>query len=259
MDKLFSNIQQTFNKVSKNPDKQSLLQRQQLTQEKINELLEQSTQALSCGPTCQKLKVSEELKQRYLDAETNMQTAPIKVEQTKKNYYIFTEGRPYYDNMKEEELKVKANKIADLLKENFITELSNANTMNTYLNTALINSQHTKDLFNHYLENNKMLKLKLRETRGDILTNDRKTYYETDALDRLKLWYNFFWYIYYLLVLTLIIALFLSPSDLNTIKKIIISIIILFYPYYIDFIVRWIHGLYTSIVSRLPKNVYNTL
>ena len=54
----------------------------------------------------------QQLKQKYLDAETNMQTAPIKLEQSKKNYYIYTEGRPYYDSIKEEDLNKKANTIS---------------------------------------------------------------------------------------------------------------------------------------------------
>ena len=89
MDKLFSNIQQNINKMKQNGNKETLLQRQQISQDKINELLEKSSEAIMCGPSCQKLKVSEELKQKYLDAETNMQTAPIKLEQSKKNYYIW--------------------------------------------------------------------------------------------------------------------------------------------------------------------------
>lgn len=259
MDKLFSNIQQNFNKISKDDNKKTLLQRQQISQDKINELLEKSSQAMLCGPTCQKLKVTEELKQKYLDAETNIQTAPIKLEQTKKNYYIYTEGRPYYDNMKEEELNKKASTISELLKENFNSELSSANTMNTYLNTALINSENTKELLKEYVDKNQLLKLKLRERHGDILTNDRKTYYETEAYERLVLWYRFFWWIYYIVVLMLILALIFSRSGLSLIVKVVLSIVFIFYPYYIDYIVKWIYGKIMWLQSKIPKNVYNSL
>lgn len=259
MDKLFSNIQQNLNKISKDDNKKTLLQRQQISQDKINELLEKSSQAMLCGPTCQKLKVTEELKQKYLDAETNIQTAPIKLEQTKKNYYIYTEGRPYYDNMKEEELNKKASTISELLKENFNSELSSANTMNTYLNTALINSENTKELLKEYVDKNQLLKLKLRERHGDILTNDRKTYYETEAYERLVLWYRFFWWIYYIVVLMLILALIFSRSGLSLIVKVVLSIVFIFYPYYIDYIVKWIYGKIMWLQSKIPKNVYNSL
>ena len=76
MDNLLSIIQQTLTQ-SQTDDKTNLLKDQQLTQETINNLLEQAYQSPLCGPTCQKIRVSQELKQKYLDAQTNMQTAPI--------------------------------------------------------------------------------------------------------------------------------------------------------------------------------------
>jgi len=255
MDKLFSSIQQTLQPNDKN----SLLQNQQLNQDKINDLLNKSAEALLCGPDCQKMKITDELKQKYLDAETNIQIAPIKLEQTKKNYYVYKEGRPFYDNMLEEELKQKAEKISELLGESFNEEVSSANTMNQYLNTALINSEYTSELFKKYTSDNQELKLQLRNSRGDILTNDRKTYYETDALNQLQLWYRFWWYIYYILIIVFTIALFVSPSQLTIIKKVVLFVLLIFYPYYVDYIVRWVQGLYMSIYNRLPKNVYNDL
>lgn len=257
MDNLFSNIQTKLNTSSLN--KTNLLDQQQKNQEKINELLNKSANAMICGPTCQKLKVTEQLKQKYLDAETNMLTAPIKLEESKKNYYVYSEGRPYYDNMQEEELKKKANTISQLLTKNFNEEVSSANTMNKYLNTALINSQYTKDLLKEYLEKNHELKLKLREQRGDILTNDRKTYYETDALKILKFWHRLLWYLYYIVVLMLILSFFFLPNSLSVIKKVIIAVLFIFYPYYINYIIKLFYRLYNDISSKIPKNVYNNL
>lgn len=255
MDNLFSSIQKTLQPN----DKSSLLQKQQINQDQINDLLNKSAEALLCGPDCQKTKITDELKQKYLDAETNVKIAPTKLEQTKKNYYVYKEGRPFYDNMLEDELKQKAEKISELLGESFNEEVSSALTMNQYLNTALINSQYTSELFKKYSSENQELKLQLRNSRGDILTNDRKTYYETDALNQLQLWYRFWWYIYYILILVFTIALVVSPSQLTMIKKVVIFVLLLFYPYYIDYIVRWVQGIYKNIYNSLPKNVYNDL
>jgi hypothetical protein len=262
MDNLFSNIQQSFNKSGFNKsgfNKTNLLNQQQVNQQKINELLDKSADAIMCGPSCQKLRITEELKQKYLDAETNMQTAPIKLEESKKNYYVYSEGSSYYDNMKEEELTKKANTISQMLSDNFNEELLSANTMNSYLNTALTNSQYTKDLLNNYLEKNKILKVSLRDQRGDILTNDRKTYYETDALQRLKLWYRLLWYLYYIVVLMLVISLIYVPNNLSIIKKVVLIVLTIFYPYFINYIVKWVYNIGVQISNRIPKNVYNNL
>ena len=245
--------------TNKKLNQQKLLKRQRNSQETINQLLELSSQELICGPDCQQQKISTELKQKYLDAQTNLQTAPINLENTKKNYYVYAEGIPFYNNMLEEELQQKANKISTLVSENFDSEISDANVMNLYLNPALINSKYTTELLENYLEKNKNLKLQLKERYGDILTNDRKTYYETDALNTLTFWYKLFWYIYYVLVIILVLVFIFSSIDLPKMTKIIISILVIFYTYYIDYVVRWVYGLWKLLISRLPKNVYNNL
>jgi uncharacterized membrane protein (DUF485 family) len=255
MDSLFSNIQQSLQQSGQ----KSLIQNQQINQDKINELLEQASSTLLCGPTCQKVKKTEELKQKYLDAETNVKTAPIELERSRKNFYVFSEGNAYYENMLEKELNERVEKIASLLSNNFNDELTSASTMNQYLNTALINSSYVEELLEYYLEQNKNLTVKLMSHQGDILTNDRKTYYETEELDRLKKWYNVWWYIYYILIVSFIVSCILLPSHLSNVKKIVISILLIFYPYYIDFILRKIYMFFASIYKRLPKNVYNDL
>ena len=237
----------------------NLLNQQQINQAKINDLLNQSAEALMCGPTCQKEKITEELKQKYLDAQTNLQIAPIKLEETKKNYYVYTQGESYYDNILEEDLKEKADKISSVLEENFNEELASATTMSKYYNTAIINSNYVKELLQNLTEENDTLKFKLRNRRGDILTNDRKTYYETNALDTLTLWYKFWWYIYYILVLVFLISSVLSASRISLIKNMVIFILLIFYPYYIDYIVKWITNLYMNVYNNYPKNVYNSL
>ena len=188
-----------------------------------------------------------------------MQTAPVQLETTKKNYYVFTEGRPYYDNMLEEELKQKAKLLAKLLADNFKEEILNANTMNSYYNTELTNSSYTKELYTVYLEKNKLIQNTIKNHHADIITNDRKTYYETEALEDLKNWYSFFWYAFYLFIMPLFTFTLIRKTSLHVILRLIIELIALSYPYYMDPVARSIYGVFHSIWKSLPKNVYNDL
>jgi hypothetical protein len=247
------------NKYNELVSKQELIQRQMDAQNQITSLLEKSAEAISCGPECQKQKISDELKQKYLDAETNLKTAPINLETTRKNYYVYTEGQPYYDNMLEAELKQKAEKIAGLITESFNEEVASALTMNQYYNTDIINCRYTEELLANIIKQNKSLSLKLRNSHGDILTNDRKTYYENTASERLQLWYKFLWYIYYILVIVFLIGIFLVPSKVSLIIKIVILVLLIFYPYYVDYIWSWLYNTILNMYTQLPKNVYNNL
>jgi hypothetical protein len=255
------------NKLNKNANTNSnvntnannLLQKQQASNEKLNALLEQSLSSISCGPDCQNQKTKNDLKQKYVNAQTNLQTAPVQLETTKKNYYIFTQGEPYYDNMLEKELKQKAKIMGQMLTNNFNEEISNANLMNSYYNTELTNSEYTKELYSVYLEKNQQTQKEIKGHHSDVLTNDRKTYYETEALENLTLWHSFFWYVYYLFVMPIFTFALLTKSSYHLLLKIPIVIIVLAYPYYIDFILRKIYWFFHSIWIRLPKNVYNNL
>ena len=77
-----SNYTDLQNKDDSLVKQQELLSNQQSSQDKITALLEQSAQSLICGPDCQKQKITEELKQKYLNSQTNLQTAPINLETT---------------------------------------------------------------------------------------------------------------------------------------------------------------------------------
>ncbi len=230
---------------------------QQLAQ--INQLLEQSTAAIACGPTCQKEKKTEDLKQIYINAEANIQNGPSLLEEAKKNYYIYSQGAPAYDRMRENELKVNASKIGDELTNVFNDIVSSATTLNQYYNSELINSKHTEDLLAKYDKDNSLQKRRLGNKYSDVLTNDRKTYYEQNATDNLKQWYNFWWYIYYILVAVFLLAIFLSNSTMTRLTILIISVLLIFYPYYIHPIVLYIIKTYKSVNSLMPKNIYNNL
>ena len=258
MENLFSIMQQSLTQTDKN----TLLQDQQINQETINKLIENATEMgpnCVCGPSCQKQKVSQELEQKYLDAQTNMQLAPINLETAEKNYYVFSKGKTEYDNINEQELQIKSQQIAETIEQNFNDGIANANTMNTLLNALLNSSQHTIKLFEDFLEKNKELQVKLQEIQGDILTNSRKTYYQTEAFETLDLWYKIFLIVYFIIVIILCLSFVFAPHNLSKQKCIFISILIIFYPLYINYLVKWIYGLWKSFKKIIPKNVYNDL
>jgi len=254
-----SNCVDLQNKYDSLVSQQELMQRQMNLSDLINGLLSKNAEALTCGPECQRQKMIGELQQKYLDAQTNLQTAPINLEDSRKNYYVYKEGQPYYDHMLEEELKQKAEHIARLLTESFNEEVANTKTMNQYYNTDIINSRYTKELLANIRKKNLLLKAELRKKQTDILTNDRKTYYENTAYDNLSTWYRFWWYFYYILVFVFVIAIFVSPNSLSMIKKILLLVLLLFYPYYIDYVRNWMYTFYMNIYNSLPKSVYNNL
>jgi hypothetical protein len=231
-------------------------------EEKMNELsklIENSMDTILCGPTCQKMRVENELEQKYINAQMNLETAPIILEDTKRNYYIFKEGESYYNDILENELKEKIDEITKKIKKSFNKQINDTKVLNNYYESNIINSKNSEELYNSYVKENKYLEKLIKNDYGDILTNNRKTYYSSEGLEKLKQWYRILWYIYYILVIIIILGFLLGNSNLSIIKKIVISLILLVYPYIIVPIVKWLYYQLDYLYNRLPKNVYNKI
>ena len=240
-------------------DVNKLLGKQFNTKTQLSDMLEQTLSVISYSPEKQREQITSDLEQKYLNAQTNLQTAPIQLEETKKNYYVYKNGRPYYNDMLEKELTTKANVISQEIANKFNEETENANTMNAYYNTDIINSQNTKELYDEYLKKNATLELAIKNSHGDVLTNDRKTYYQTEAIDNVKLWYKFLFIVYYILIAAFVVSIILYPNDISRVKQLVIVILLCLYPYIIDPIIRWIYSLYLSLHDNAPSNVYLTI
>jgi len=247
-------------------DRSAILKQQQETTKQLNALLEQSTASLSCGPDCQKIKKKKDLEQKYLDAQTHLQTAPIEYQEARKEYYIYAKGEPAYNDLIEKELNKKAHMITKLIHDKFKEEIQQASLLNTYYNSDLVNSKNTIELYKNYFGKNLETEKLILSSHGDVLTNDRKTYYETQELENLQSWQNVFFFFYWGLVIVILVFLYipiLKNKDNGLVKKIITILIIaipfIVYPIFIPAIVGFFIGIVTNIRSYLPKNVYNNL
>jgi len=247
------------NKIDNKLDKQK--ESMTTSIQKMIQLATSATSAITCGPECQKNKKIELLRQKYLDAQTNKQTAPAQLEQSEKNYFVYKEGQPYYNKIIQKRLQDEVQKQSAQLSKEFNESIDNAKSMINYLEVAQSKLTPELELCNDYITKNKELQKQIDNSHGDIMTNDRKSFYESSATDKLMGWYTIGWYIYYLLVLVFVLSCFTLPIDTfyPPIIRICLSVLFLFYPYYIHNIVQWVYSIYVGIKENIPKNVYNKL
>jgi len=226
---------------------------------KLNNLILQASQTISCDSTCQKEKTQEDLKKKYLDAQMNEASASNQVQTAKKNYVTFTEGTSGYNNVLESDLTLKATTITDLFQTNFNTEVDNITSNIETLNGLLINYNNVVDLYNSYKIENKHLNIKFKNNTSDVLTNERKTYYQEQGLQNLNFYYYVLLVIYIVIVIIFLIFIFIFPSSFNW--KILAAIFVGFV--ILPFISTWLLSLVVwavyTIYGLLPKNIHLSL
>jgi hypothetical protein len=174
--------------ASCNVDNNMLSKQQEMTNQ-INQLLAQSSQSLLCGPgtECERTQKTEDLQQKYLAAQTNIQSAPYQEEQAEKAYYTYTQGDAAYNAMKAKRLQETAEKKANEIQVSFNENSAKAIELNDTLSSLTKNYQHVTELYQTYVEENAILGQKIQSYRTDVVTSDRKTYYENQNYDILLL------------------------------------------------------------------------
>jgi hypothetical protein len=237
----------------------SLASQQQQTTDQINSLISQSTDALTCGTNCQKTRKTDSLHQTYLNAQANVQTAPFQLQEAEKNYYTYAEGSAGYKAVRSNAVTQQAAVATSSATSTFQNGVDSATTLNTTYNSLSITYQNAFELYKKYLEENAELQDEINEINTDTVTNDRKTYYESQGYDKLKSWYKLFTWIYIFLLIIYVIGMFLAGSGYSFISKILILIALILYPFAINYVVIFAYNGLSRVYSLLPKNAYTTL
>ena len=103
---------------------------------------------------------------------------------------------------------------------------------------------------------NTELEKELKDTVSDILTNDRKTFYEDQGIENLNYYYSFIRTIYIIVAIGFSISLFFVANQFSFFKKIGIILLLSLYPFISTRLLSWIIQLYYVVVNALPKNMY---
>ena len=73
----------------------------------------------------------------------------------------------------------------------------------------------------------------LKDETNDILTNDRKTYYQDQGIDNLNLYYHYFFLlIYIIVVLCYLVYNFMYTSQLSVLVRGIIFVLMILLPFF---------------------------
>ena len=225
----------------------------------FNKFLNLAAESIICGPDCQREKTAETLRQKVINAKTNQVMAPYNIETSIKNYITYTRGEAAYDEYNEAKLTRQANEISASIQNSFKENADITREMAQQYFVLFNNFENVLELYSNYFKKNKELEKEIKKMDSDILTNNRKTYYEDQQIDVLNSYYYFFIIIYIIIWILFFIFIFIFPSKLTRFKLFGIAFLLLIYPFIATPIFLLIYRIYYSITRVLPKNVYKNI
>jgi hypothetical protein len=160
-------------------------------------------------------------------------------------------------NISEEELTKKSRVVINrLIRKYNLGKNYIFSNLNKY-DATLVNYKNIVDLYEWHVKENEELKNQLKKGKNDILTNERKTYYEDQQNEILNYYYYYFLFtVYFIIVICFGILSLIYPSAFAW--KIRVSMLLVFIV--LPFISTWLLGkiiqLSYLLFNMLPKNVY---
>lgn len=233
----------------------------------FNDFLTRATDAIACDPACQRERTRNELRDKYFNAKTNLMTAPNQLNVAAKNYYTFMEGESGYDNYLEKKLSNEVNKKSNEYNNNFNSQVEKITEVLDSYDGLLVNYNNIIELYNQYVNKNIELENKLKIDKSDILTNNRKTYYQDEGMDTLLYYYKILLVFYtigvfvciFLMIKTSTSSYFMNGTTnigMSIYTKIALLVLLLSYP----FVCLWIFSSTIQTAKDVsvyfPKNIY---
>lgn len=224
----------------------------------FNNMIHETTSDVLCTPSseCGKAKISADLEKKYIESKVNLQTAPLQLDDSERNYYLYTKGPVGYNKFLVDKLNNTANAETSKMTMEFNENIKRVSQMNDTLNSLSINYANELDLYDNYVIKNGLVKRRIDNHGSDIITKDRKTYYEQDNYDYLVWWYRVWFFIYALLWVVFAVGIFLANSTFPLKTKILLLTLLLAYPFVIDSIAFFFIKLFVKMASYIPKNAY---
>ena len=198
------------------------------TLNRFNTMITKANEVFGLGSkVLEKEQNTNNLKQLYLEAIKNYITGPEQIEQTFKNYYVYENGELAYNQEQENILLKRANVITSNFLKSFKENIANSVSLLESYSTLLINYQNVQDYLNKFTKENPILEKKLKIKNADILTNNRKSYYEDQQIDTLYYYHKILLYIYIFIIIAFLICMIFKSSDFSRGKQIAIFVFLI--------------------------------
>ena len=224
---------------------------------KLNSLIDTANNSLACDEDCQNSQTAQSLKTTYLNAKNNLVLAEPEYQVAKKNYYTYVDGQSGYNQRMENELNQQASTFVANFKSSYNNELEKISAQIMSYDGLLINFRNIIDLYKQYKRENVKLFKDLKNNTNDILTNDRKTFYEDQQIDTLNVYYYYFILIIYIAVVICLLVFSLRyHTDYSLKSRGIIFVFFIILPFISTFLLGKVVQFMYFLYSLLPKNVY---
>ena len=224
----------------------------------FNQFVQQINKAKSsifCGPECQKVQREEALRRAYDAAKTAVARDPANVQRTYKDLYTYKHGPAAYDDHMEQTYRAAAQKMVATFqaRADAAVDRITADLESSYA-AARANLDNIAPAATQYRSTNRQIRQDIRQTRSDVITNERKTAYEAEGvawLQSIRVW---LYVLYAVAAISCITLLWGRSAPMGL--KLGGTLLAVVFPFIMIPLMRSGRDTFTWIVGLFPTNMY---
>lgn len=205
----------------------------------LDSLVEMVNNDAMCGPNCKREKKLEELYNKMLKAEKNLEDAPDNLANARRNYYIYKDGENNYNDSQQSQLRKDA--IVDLkkVKEEFDKRVNRTQTMVDEYEAMLVYTENMDEMLNTQITKNQRLSKDIDNIKTKIFTNDRRYHYLDESVEWQTYLNNIISFAYWGLVLYYVVYFLLYKGNYTDKRKVLYGGFILLVPFVLTFFITF--------------------
>ena len=209
----------------------------------------------SCDHDCLMEKQRSELRQRYLDAERNVRTAPEKLTQAEHDYFLNRDGPRKYREFLRKRYGKNADQEIQKLKDEHKMIMNEIN-----LGVMKMKSQ-SNEIYNSTNYKNMLTSTQTRiedeteDKERSTAVSNRKIFYMEKQIQSFSWWFYLFRNVYWICAIVWIAIGVIYYRQFTT-RSLAIFIFIVAYPFFMVWLFVAAHSFVKYVASLFPKDVY---
>jgi len=156
-------------------------------------------------------------------------------------------------------LQTEAEAVARTFQVSFDDKIESATLSYNNYDDLLVIFDHVFELYTNLKNENASLDIQVKSKNSDVLTNNRKTYYEDQSIDNLDSIHKILLIIYAIFLIGFAIAIFRFPSESSKMSLLCILVFFIIYPFICVRIFKFLYHIKDIIMSVFPKDVYKNI
>lgn len=193
-----------------------------------------------CGPSCQRKRRIQNLKNEKEEAEYNRDTAYEQLKEATREYVVEKDGLTKWDEIQKQEADASANEITSRYQTEFDELMDEVSHSLASLKSQADSINQLKSVRDNYKQETRDMREVADQIKSTRETNMRTSTFHEQSIQTAQLWRGYLSYVYWFLVIIYVVVVLVIGQQFRYVRGWGFLAFLIIYPYLVEYLIPWI-------------------